>query len=69
MGLDAANFGTRSWNPLGELIRPGETVLLKPNLVRQSHQFNDDWEHIITHGSVIRAVADYVFANYLRPVP
>jgi uncharacterized protein (DUF362 family) len=61
MGLDAARSGTSAWNPLGELIRPGETVLLKPNLVRQSHQFNDDWEYVITHGSVIRAVADYVF--------
>lgn len=61
MGLDAARFGSPSWNPLGELIRPGETVLLKPNLVRQCHQFNEDWEYVITHGSVIRAVADYVF--------
>jgi uncharacterized protein (DUF362 family) len=61
MGLDASRFDTADWNPLSELIRPGETVLLKPNLVRQSHQFNDDWEYVITHGSVIRAVADYVF--------
>jgi uncharacterized protein (DUF362 family) len=61
MGLDAARHGTPAWNPLGTLIRPGETVLLKPNLVRQSHQFNDDWEYVITHGSVIRAVADYAF--------
>jgi uncharacterized protein (DUF362 family) len=61
MGLDASRCGSCAWNPLGELIQPGETVLLKPNLVRQSHQFNDDWEYVITHGSVIRAVADYVF--------
>lgn len=61
MGLDAARYGTCAWNPLGALIQPGETVLLKPNLVRQSHQFNDDWEYVITHGSIIRAVADYVF--------
>jgi uncharacterized protein (DUF362 family) len=61
MGLDRARLGTSAWNPLSELIRPGETVLLKPNLVRQSHQFNDDWEYVITHGSVIRAVADFVF--------
>lgn len=61
MGLDASRYGTSAWNPLRELIRPGETVLLKPNLVRQAHEFNDDWEYVITHGSVIRAVADYVF--------
>ncbi len=61
MGLDKGRFGTSAWNPLGELIRPGETVVLKPNLLRQCHEFNDDWEYVITHGSVIRAVADYVF--------
>jgi predicted dehydrogenase len=43
------------------------TVLLKPNLVRQSHQLNDDWEYVITHGSVIRAVTDYVFLSRSRP--
>jgi len=61
LGLDAARFGTRDWNPLGELIRPGSSVLLKPNMIRESHlQRPQEWEQIITHGSVVRAVADYV---------
>src|SRR5512143_619747 len=33
MGLDRERFGTPSWNPLGELIKPGQRVVLKPNLV------------------------------------
>jgi uncharacterized protein (DUF362 family) len=65
LGLDAGNFGTALWNPLGGLIKPGQHVLLKPNLV--SH-FNwsgrtelVDTDSLVTHGSVIRAVADYVY--------
>ena len=61
-GLDAHRFGTRDWNPLGEFIRPGETVLLKPNLVKESHPRDPGgWRYVLTHGSVIRAVADYVW--------
>jgi uncharacterized protein (DUF362 family) len=61
-GLDAARFGARDWNPLRELIRPGETVLLKPNMVHQRHPRDPEgWRYVITHGSIIRAVADYVW--------
>ncbi|HWQ35565.1 MAG TPA: DUF362 domain-containing protein [Blastocatellia bacterium] len=62
LNLDAENFGTARWNPLSELIRPGETVLLKPNLVKESHPRDPEgWKYVLTHGSVIRAVADYVW--------
>ena len=61
-GLDLVRFGTPEWNPLGELIHPGETVLLKPNMVHQRHPRDPQgWRYVITHGSVIRAVADYVW--------
>lgn len=61
-GLDATHFGTSEWNPLQELIQPGETVLLKPNLVHQRHPRDPEgWRYVITHGSVVRAVADYVW--------
>ncbi len=58
---DTANFGTAAWNPLGWLIRPGETIFLKPNMISHKHRLNDEWDYVITHGSVIRAVADYVY--------
>lgn len=62
LGLDRDRIGFADWNPLGELIRPGDRVLLKPNLIRESHQHrSDQWEQIITHGSIIRAVLDYVW--------
>src|SRR5436305_2337020 len=61
-GLDAARLGTPEWNPLQDLIHPGETVLLKPNMVHQRHPRDlEGWRYVITHGSIIRAVADYVW--------
>lgn len=62
LGLDESRFGSRQWNPLRDLVRPGETVVLKPNFVRdfrETRPGHDDC--LITHGSVIRAVLDYVY--------
>lgn len=36
MGYDKANFGKCNRNPLGNVIKPGQTVLLKPNWI--SHE-------------------------------
>ncbi len=61
-GLDVEHYDTPSWNPLRNLIRPGEAVLLKPNLVKEHHpRDSKGWQYTLTHGSVIRAVADYVW--------
>ena len=59
---DEANYGTEDWNPLGWLVRPGLTVLIKPNMVRQETLDNrGEWLHVISHGSVVRAVIDFVY--------
>ena len=61
LGLDQAAYGTPAWNPLGAIVRPGDKVVLKPNLIWHSHRYNQhEFEQIITHGSIIRAVLDYV---------
>lgn len=61
-GLNNDDYGTDKWNPLKGLIKPNDTVLLKPNLVKEFHpRDKNGWIYILTHGSVIRAVADYVF--------
>lgn len=59
-GYDEANFGTEAWNPLGDLINPGDSVFIKPNLVDHKHRFDGDVWSVITHPSVLRAVLDYV---------
>lgn len=61
LGLDKQNFGSQNWNPLRSIIKKGDTVLVKPNMIAHSHRYSDDWEYVITHGSVIRAVIDYVY--------
>ncbi len=62
LGLDASRFGSPEWNPLAGLVRPGDLVILKPNLVKEAHPRDPDgWRYVLTHGSVIRAVADYAF--------
>lgn len=60
-GWDRANFGSADWNPLRHLVRPGDRVLLKPNLIKETHPRQPDgWKWMLTHGAIIRAVADYV---------
>ncbi len=61
-GLDASRFGRGDWNPVGDLVSKGGRVVLKPNFIRH---FNPNpggsIESVITHGSILRAVADYAF--------
>jgi uncharacterized protein (DUF362 family) len=64
--LDKKNFGTRHWNPLGEFIHPGDTVAIKPNLVLHHNHSGGPLECVITHGSLIRAVVDYVLIALRR---
>ncbi|HLM69692.1 MAG TPA: DUF362 domain-containing protein, partial [Longimicrobium sp.] len=60
LGMDAERYGTPAWNPLGTLVRPGDTVVLKPNFVVSRHARGGDLFSAVTHPSVLRAVADYV---------
>jgi uncharacterized protein (DUF362 family) len=60
MGLDRARAGTPAWNPLGDVVRPGDHVLLKPNLVHHGSGAPAATEVLLTHGGVVRAVLDYV---------
>ncbi|MCG3135603.1 MAG: hypothetical protein HMLKMBBP_03324 [Planctomycetes bacterium] len=60
LGLDEERAGTARWNPLGEIVKPGFRVLLKPNLVRHENHGPGGTDCLITHGSVLRPVLDYV---------
>ncbi|MDX1964656.1 MAG: DUF362 domain-containing protein [Pirellulales bacterium] len=64
LGLDREHDGTAAWNPLAQLIKPGNSVVLKPNMVAHRNQGArlygiTDTDSLVTHGSVIRAVLDY----------
>ncbi|MBW2455243.1 MAG: DUF362 domain-containing protein [Deltaproteobacteria bacterium] len=63
LGFDAARVGTPEWNPLGDLIEPGDQVAIKPNLVA-SKNLHERIEGAAlsassTHGSVLRPILDY----------
>ena len=60
--LDIANYGKKNWNPLGEIIHPGDLVVLKPNFIRDFRETQQgDEDCLITHGSIIRAALDFVY--------
>jgi uncharacterized protein (DUF362 family) len=63
LGLDSERFGTPDWNPIGSLVAQGKRIVLKPNLIRHWNPAEDGRggtvESVITHGAVLRAVADY----------
>jgi uncharacterized protein (DUF362 family) len=60
LNMDRINFDTPSWNPFGEIIQPGESVMIKPNFVSDKHRLGGDPFALVAHASVIRAVIDYV---------
>ncbi len=59
LGYDKERFGSSLWNPLGGIIETGMTVVIKPNFVLSKHSSGKDIYSIITHPSVLRALADY----------
>jgi len=61
LGLDKENIGTPKWNPLGEIIQPGDKVVIKPNFVLSSHKKGGDLYSVITHPSIIRPLVDYTY--------
>jgi uncharacterized protein (DUF362 family) len=61
-GLDGGHYDQEDWNPLGGVVRPGDTVVLKPNFIRDFHETQPGCENcLMTHGSIIRAALDYVY--------
>ena len=57
--MDGSKFGTDSWNPLGDLIKPGDTVLIKPNFVHHHNSSGGGTDCLVTQGAVIRPLIDY----------
>ena len=62
LGLDAERFGSEHWNPLGSLAGSGARIVLKPNFIRHWNPLaGASVESVVTHGSILRAAADYAF--------
>ncbi len=55
--MNPQGFGAGDWNPLGAVIGPGDTVLIKPNWVE-----DNGWERgKITPPAVLRPIIDYIY--------
>lgn len=61
MGLDRSRQGTPDWNPLAELVSPGQTVVIKPNWVLHHNQSGAGLPCVVTHPSLIAALCAYLF--------
>jgi uncharacterized protein (DUF362 family) len=57
--LDREKIGAKDWNPLGDIIKPGDNVVIKPNFISEPRKKNVDPSSIVTHASVIRPIIDY----------
>ena len=58
--LDRGNYGTQKWNPLSEIVSKGNTVVIKPNLVRDIHPLGErGLLSTVTHSSLLRPIIDY----------
>lgn len=60
MGLDIDNIGSSLWNPFKDYVKPGYTVLLKPNMVLDYNLSGGGTDCLFTHPSIVAAVMDYV---------
>lgn len=58
-GLDAMHFDTPEWNPLADLIRAGDRVVIKPNWVLHRNGSGGGMDCLVTHPSVIEAILHY----------
>ena len=58
-GLDEENFNTVSWNPFKSVIKPGNKVVIKPNLVMDFNPSGDGVDCLYTHPSVVAPIIDY----------
>lgn len=60
-GLDREHFNTSEWNPLSEIIKEGDTVVIKPNWVLDKNENPEGGtDCLVTHASILRAIIDYV---------
>jgi len=61
LGLDRENYNKSEWNPLKEIISPGETVLIKPNFVKDAHAEGGNIWSIIVHPEIIKNLCPFIY--------
>lgn len=59
MGMDAQHYNTPQWNPMKDIITPGDVVLIKPNMVLHTNASNCGVDCVYTNPSLVAAMIDY----------
>lgn len=60
MEYDKEHFNMPDWNPFGNVVKPGDTVLIKPNLVMDYNPNKGNTDCLYTNPSIVAAITDYV---------
>ena len=61
LALDPEHVGTSAWNPLKSLVMPHNHIVIKPNLVFDTHPLGvKGFEALVTHASITRVIIDYI---------
>jgi len=55
--MNPHGYGSETWNPLGNIIQPGDYILIKPNLVDDAEWANGQ----TTHPAFLRPIIDYAY--------
>lgn len=59
--MDTGNIATKFWNPFKDAAKPGDRVVIKPNLISHTHYLGKNALYSsIIHGSVLRPIVDYL---------
>ena len=59
--LDVDQYGSKNWNPLGDIIHQGDNVLIKPNMVMDiNHNNTGGTLCLYSQPSVVAAIVDYI---------
>lgn len=61
LGLDRERFGKPDWNPIGDLVKPGARIVVKPNWVLHRNEGRGGTDELITHASILRPLVDYAW--------
>lgn len=59
LNMDKKNTDTSDWNPLNEIIKPGDYVLIKPNMVLERNMGNNGEDCLYTNPSIVKCIIDY----------
>jgi len=62
LNMNNKNINTSNWNPFEDIVKPGDKILIKPNLVTNYHYLGRDALYsAVIHGSIIRPIIDYLY--------